>query len=236
MIEVHELTKRFGSRAAVDGVSFTASPGRITAILGANGAGKTTTLRVLLGLARPTAGAATIGGRSYADLPEPLTVVGAVLEESGVHPSRTARNHLTALTLSAGLPTGRVEQMLALVELAEVSDRRVGRYSLGMRQRLALAAALLGDPSHLVLDEPHNGLDPKGTRWLRARLRDFAAEGRTVLIASHLLAELSEVADDVVVLSRGRVVLQAPLQELLGGQRRLEDVFLELTEAMEAAS
>lgn len=244
MIEVGSLTKRFGATAAVDGVSFTASQGRVTALVGPNGAGKTTTLRVLLGLARPTAGIATIDGLRYADLPDPLRTVGAVLEESGFHPGRTARTHLTALALAGGLPTDRVEEALDLVELTDVSGRRVGGYSLGMRQRLGLAAALLGDPANLVLDEPHNGLDPKGTRWLRGRLRAFAAEGRTVLVASHLLAEMSEVADDVVVLSRGRVALQAPLEEVLasrvpmptGAPARLEDVFLELTDAMEAAS
>jgi len=244
MIEVQQLTKRFGAITAVDDVSFTARPGHVTALVGPNGAGKTTTLRMLLGLAHPTSGLATVSGVRYADLPTPLTAVGAVLEESGFHPSRTARTHLTALALAAGLPADRVGHVLDLVELTYATDRRVGRYSLGMRQRLGLAAALLGEPTTLVLDEPHNGLDPKGTRWLRQRLRGFAAEGRTVLVASHLLTEMSEVADDVIVLSGGRVVLQSPLDEVLarhasashGAPARLEDVFLQLTDAMEAKS
>ncbi|MGH3321591.1 MAG: ABC transporter ATP-binding protein [Streptosporangiaceae bacterium] len=215
MIVVESLTKRYGRTRAVDGLSFTARPGRVTALLGPNGAGKTTTLRALLGLARPTAGSATVDGRPYAELADPCRTVGAVLEVHTFHPWRSARAHLRALAYGAGLAEDRVETTLRRVGLADDADRRVGGYSYGMRQRLSLAAALLGDPGVLILDEPQNGLDPQATRWLRELLRSLAAGGRTVLISSHLLAEMSEVADDVVVVDSGRLVRQAPLAELL---------------------
>jgi ABC-2 type transport system ATP-binding protein len=233
MIVVDSLTKRFGTTLALDELSFTARPGRVTALLGPNGAGKTTALRILLGLARPTSGAATFDGVRYADLEHPLGTTGAVVEESTFHPGRTARTHLRALALAAGLPPDRPEEVLALVELTGVADRRVRHYSLGMRQRLSIAAALLGDPTHLVLDEPQNGLDPRGNRWLRGLLRTLAAEGRTVLVSSHLLAEMAEIADEVVVVAGGRLVRQAGLAELTAGRSGLEDVFLQLTDDVE---
>lgn len=215
MIAIESLTKRYGATVAVDGLSFTAHPGRITALLGPNGAGKTTTLRILLGLARADSGSATVDGRRYTDLPDPPRTVGAVLEEPTFHPGRTARVHLRALAHVAGLAAGRTAEVLRLVELDDAADRRVGGYSLGMRQRLSLAAALLGDPGVLVLDEPQNGLDPSGARWLRELLRSLADAGRTVLVSSHLLAEVSELADDVVIVHRGRLIRQSPLAELL---------------------
>ncbi|MGI8697791.1 MAG: ABC transporter ATP-binding protein [Mycobacteriales bacterium] len=233
MIVVDALAKRFGTTLALDGLSFTARPGRVTALLGPNGAGKTTTLRILLGLAGATSGTATFDGVRYADLEDPLGTTGAVVEESTFHPGRTARTHLRALALAAGLPPGRPDEVLGLVELSGVADRRVRHYSLGMRQRLSIAAALLGDPAHLVLDEPQNGLDPRGTRWLRGLLRTLAAEGRTVLVSSHLLAEMAEIADDVVVVAGGRLVRQAGLDELTAGRSGLEDVFLQLTDEAE---
>lgn len=230
MIVVSSLTKRFGTTLALDGLSFTAAPGRVTALLGPNGAGKTTTLRILLGLASPTSGTATFDGTRYADLEKPLGTVGAVVEESTFHPGRTARTHLRGLALAAGLASSRPEEVLEVVELTGVADRRVRQFSLGMRQRLSIAAALLGDPAHLVLDEPQNGLDPRGNRWLRGLLRALAAEGRTVLVSSHLLAEMAEVADDAVVVAGGRLVRQATLDELTAGAVGLEDVFLQLTD------
>ena len=191
MIEVENLRKRFGSVVAVDGLSFRAEPGSITGFLGPNGAGKSTTLRTILGLVHPDAGDATVLGQSYRELEQPLHRVGAVLEASEVHPGRSGRNHLRVLTTAAGLPRSRVDEVLALVELSAAGKRRVKGYSLGMRQRLGLASALLGDPEVLVLDEPANGLDPAGIRWLRDFLRSLAADGRTVLLSSHVLAEVA---------------------------------------------
>jgi ABC-2 type transport system ATP-binding protein len=214
MLEVSNLTKRFGSTLAVDGLSFGASPGRILGFLGPNGAGKTTTLRTLLGLTLPTAGTATVDGRRYRELRDPVRVVGAVLEGPQFHPGRSGRNHLRVLATAAGLPASRVDEVLALVELDGAGRRRVKGYSLGMRQRLSLAGALLGDPRALVLDEPANGLDPQGIRWLRDFLRDRAAEGRTVLISSHVLAEVAQTVDEVVVISRGKLIAQGSLEEL----------------------
>src|ERR671915_626606 len=216
MLEVDSLTKRFGATLAVDGLSFKAEPGRVLGFLGPNGAGKTTTLRTLLGLTIPTSGSATVDGRPYRELRDPVRVLGAVLEGPQFHPGRTGRNHLRVLASAAGLPAGRVDEVLKLVELDGAGGRRVKGYSLGMRQRLSLAGALLGDPRGLVLDEPANGLDPQGIRWLRDFLRGRAAEGRTVLISSHVLAEVSQTVDDVVVISRGRVVGQGTLEELAG--------------------
>jgi ABC-2 type transport system ATP-binding protein len=214
MIEISSLSKRYGSTVAVDDLSFSVAPGSVLGFLGPNGAGKTTTLRVLLGLARPSAGGATIDGREYAALGDPTGTVGAVLDTSGFHPGRKGRNHLRVLARAAGLPAARVDEMLALVELESVGGKRVKGYSTGMKQRLNLAAALLGDPQVLVLDEPANGLDPQGIRWLRDFLRSLASEGRTVLVSSHVLAEVSQTVDEVVVISKGRLRAHATLAEL----------------------
>jgi ABC-2 type transport system ATP-binding protein len=217
MLEVSDLTKRYGATLAVDGLSFRASPGRILGFLGPNGAGKTTTLRTLLGLTLPTSGAATVDARPYRELRDPLAVVGAVLEGPQFHPGRTGRNHLRVLATAAGLPASRADEVLQLVELGAAGRRRVKGYSLGMRQRLSLAGALLGDPRALVLDEPANGLDPQGIRWLRDFLRARSAEDRTVLISSHVLAEVAQTVDEVAVISRGRLVAQGSLDELTRG-------------------
>jgi ABC-2 type transport system ATP-binding protein len=208
------LTKRYGSVTAVDDLSFEIRPSAVTGFLGPNGAGKTTTLRMVLGLARPTTGHATILGRSFADLPDPARTVGANLEICGVHPGRSGRNHLRALAAFAGLPASRVDDVLDLVEMREAANRRAGGYSTGMRQRLGLAATLLGDPEVLVLDEPANGLDPQGIRWLRDFLRGAASEGRTVLVSSHVLSEVEQTVDDVVVIHRGRLVKSGPIASL----------------------
>ena len=213
---------------AVDRLDFEVDPGTVTGFLGPNGAGKTTTLRMLLGLVAPTSGTATIDGRPYRELADPLRRVGAVLEAGGFHPGRSARDHLRVQATAAGLPRTRVDQVLEQTGLAGAGSRRVGGFSLGMRQRLGLAAALLGDPEVLVLDEPANGLDPEGVRWLRGLVRGLAAEGRTVLVSSHLLAEVAQTADQVVIIDKGRLVTQAPMAELTAGAN-LEDVFLELT-------
>ena len=217
MLEVHELTKRYGATLAVDGLSFRAEPGRVLGFLGPNGAGKTTTLRTLLGLTLPTSGQATVDGRSYRSLTDPISQVGAVLEGPQFHPGRTGRNHLRMLAMAAGIPASRVDELLRLVDLDGAGGKRVKGYSLGMRQRLSLAAALLGDPRALVLDEPANGLDPQGIRWLRDFLRAQAGEGRTVLISSHVLAEVAQTVDEVVVVTRGRLVAQGSLDELTQG-------------------
>ncbi|MGN6607864.1 MAG: ABC transporter ATP-binding protein [Jatrophihabitans sp.] len=217
-IVVDGLTKVFrGGVRAVDSLSFTVEPGTVTGFLGPNGAGKTTTLRMLLGLVRPTGGTATIGGRPYARIPHPLTVVGAALESSSFHPARTARNHLRIQCTVAGIPDRRADELLGQVGLADAARRKVRGYSLGMRQRLALAAALVGDPRVLILDEPANGLDPDGIRWLRGFLRHLADQGRTVLVSSHLLNEVQEFADRVVILNRGRLVRSGSIAELSAG-------------------
>ncbi|MBA8948785.1 ATP-binding cassette domain-containing protein [Actinomadura namibiensis] len=216
MILVEELVKHFGAVRAVDGLSFAARPGQVTGFLGPNGAGKTTTLRMLLGLVEPTSGRALIDGRRYADLGNPVERVGAALEATGFHPGRTARDHLRVTCLAAGLPTGRADEALELAGLADAADRRVVGFSLGMRQRLALAAAVLGQPPVLILDEPANGLDPAGIHWLRGFLRHLAGLGCTVLVSSHVLAEVEQTADHVVIVARGKVVRDAPLAELVG--------------------
>jgi ABC-2 type transport system ATP-binding protein len=217
-IAAHGLTKRFGEVAAVDDLSFRVREGAVTGFLGPNGAGKTTTLRMVLGLARPTAGSATVLGVPFAELPDPGHTVGANLESCGAHPGRSGRNHLRSIAVFAGLPRSRVEEVLELVELSGAADRRVGGYSMGMRQRLGLATALLGDPALLVLDEPANGLDPQGIRWLRDLLRGAAADGRTVLVSSHVLAEVEQTVDDVVVIHRGRLVKEGPVASLVSGR------------------
>ena len=231
VVVVSSLTKRFGEVVAVDDLTFSLRPGTITGFLGPNGAGKTTTLRLLLGLAEPTAGEALVFGHPYREIDDPARRVGAVLESSDLHPGRSGRDHLRALALAAEIPTGRVEEVLELVALDAAAHRRVRTYSLGMRQRLGLAAALLGDPELLVLDEPANGLDPAGVHWLRRFLRRFAEQGGTVLVASHMLAEAAQTVDQVVIIHRGRLVASGALDELTVGGRTLEDAFLELTGA-----
>ena len=219
MIEVENLSKRFGKTQAVQGLSFRVEPGTITGFLGPNGAGKSTTLRSILGLVHPDAGRTTVLGMPYRELDRPLHRVGAVLEASEVHPGRSGRNHLRVLASAAGLPRTRVEEVLTLVELKGSANRRVKGYSLGMRQRLGLAAALLGDPEVLVLDEPANGLDPAGIRWLRDLLRSLAAEGRTIVVSSHVLAEVAQTVDRVVIIHRGRLIQQASIAEVLAGEQ-----------------
>jgi ABC-2 type transport system ATP-binding protein len=216
-IEIDGLSKRFGKIQAVQDLSFTVPEGTVVGFLGPNGAGKTTTLRALLGLLKPDSGTTTIEGSHFTELPDPAATVGAVLEVGGAHASRSGRNHLRALALAAGIPRSRVEEVLALVDMTGAADRRVKGYSLGMKQRLGLAAALLGDPRVLILDEPANGLDPAGIRWLRDLLRSLADGGHTVLVSSHVLAEIANTADYAVVISKGRSVAQAPVAELVAG-------------------
>ncbi|MDA8057668.1 MAG: ATP-binding cassette domain-containing protein [Actinomycetota bacterium] len=213
-IEVRGLTKHFGNVNAVDALSFEVAEGRVTGFLGPNGSGKTTTLRMLLGLVFPSAGSATFGGTAYRDLDQPLRHVGAVLEATSFHPSRRAADHLRTVALAGGLPLSQIDRVLDVVGLADVARRRVGTFSLGMRQRLELATALLGDPRVLILDEPANGLDPQGIQWLRTLIRYQASLGRAVLVSSHLLSEMEETVDDVVIISEGRLVLQTTLAEL----------------------
>ena len=231
-ISVEGLTKRFGDVLAVDHLDFAVDPGTVTGFLGPNGAGKTTTLRMLLGLVAPTSGTATIGGRPYRELTDPARRVGAVLEASGFHPGRSARDHLRVLATAAGLAPGRVDEVLAQTGLAGAARRRAGGFSLGMRQRLGLAAALLGDPEVLVLDEPANGLDPEGVRWLRGLVRGLADQGRTVLVSSHVLAEVAQTVDRVVIIDRGRLVAQSSLADLTAGADRTVRVRTPQAEAL----
>lgn len=214
-ISFHHLTKRYGPVVAVDDLSFDVRPGRVTGFLGPNGSGKTSTLRILLGLATATAGTAAIGGLAYHQLPDPVRQVGAALDSNTFHPGRSAAQHLRIIATVAGLPRRRVDEVLGLVGLCDVAGRRVGGFSLGMRQRLSLAGALLGDPGVLVFDEPLNGLDPDGIRWLRGLLRELAAQNRTVLVSSHLLSEVAQTVDEVVVLARGRLAAQTTLSDLV---------------------
>ena len=227
---VNHLTKRFADLVAVDDVTFSLRRGTVTGFLGPNGAGKTTTLRMLLGLAEPTAGEALVFGHRYAALDQPARRVGAVLESNDFHPARSGRDHLRVLALAAELPASRVDEALDLVGLGPAAPRPVRKYSLGMRQRLGLAAALLGEPDLLILDEPANGLDPVGVRWLRQYLRAFAQGGGTVLVSSHVLAEIAQTVDRVVIITGGRVVADAALDELAGRGQTLEDAYIELTE------
>ena len=228
-IAVDGLTKDFGSTRAVDNVSFEVQPGRVAGFIGSNGSGKTTTLRMLLGLVTPSSGEALIGGRRFADLEDPARQVGAVLEARAFHPGHTARDHLRVIATEARLPHRRVDEVLEIVGLTGTADRRAGTFSLGMGQRLSLAAALLGDPAVLILDEPTNGLDPAGIRWLREFLRDLAAEGRTVVLSSHALAEVQQTADEVLILDAGRLLMHRPLSAI----DSLEDAFLTLTDREE---
>jgi ABC-2 type transport system ATP-binding protein len=231
MIEVTGLTKRYGSTTAVEDLTFAARPGRVTGFLGPNGSGKSTTMRVIMGLDRPTAGAALVDGRRYRDLSSPLRVVGAALGGRSHHPASSARAHLRGLARANRIPADRVDRVLEIAGLAAVADDRAGTFSLGMGQRLGIAAALLGDPGILLLDEPANGLDPGGIRWVRDLLRGLAADGRCVLVSSHLIAELALTADDVVVIGRGRLLAAVSLGELIASHpgATLEDVFVELT-------
>jgi ABC-2 type transport system ATP-binding protein len=220
-IQIDGITKRFGDLTAVDNLSFTVEPGRITGFLGPNGAGKTTTLRMLLGLVRPTHGTATIGGHRYHDIPRPMAMVGSALEASNFHPGRSGRDHLRVLADTAGVDSKRVDEMLELVGIPAAARKRAGGYSMGMRQRLGLAAAMLGDPQVLILDEPANGLDPEGIRWLRGFLRHVASQGKTVLVSSHMLQEVEQTVDDVVIISNGKLVQQGPMESLHGDARSL---------------
>jgi ABC-2 type transport system ATP-binding protein len=233
-IEVKGLTKSFGDVRAVDDLGFSIPVGKVTGFLGPNGAGKSTTLRMVLGLVRPDAGTALVHGRPFAEHDSPARVAGALLDADQLHPRRSGRSHLAVLAAAAGIDPGRVDEVLETVELTSAARRKAGGYSLGMRQRLGLAGALLGDPRVLVLDEPANGLDPAGMRWLRGFLRSFASGGRAVLVSSHQLAEVAQIADDVVVVDRGRLVTHAAVDDLVrdartGSARSLEDVFFELT-------
>jgi ABC-2 type transport system ATP-binding protein len=229
MIEARGLTKRYGSTVAVDGLSFDARPGMVTGFLGPNGSGKSTTMRMLLDLDAPDGGWARIGGSRYRQLRWPLREVGALLEARSFHPGRSARTHLAALAASNDIPRSRVEEVLGIVGLQAAAGRRAGKLSLGMAQRLGIAAALLGDPGVLLLDEPVNGLDPEGIRWVRTLLRDLAAQGRTVFVSSHLIGEMARTADRLVVIGRGRLLADASVAELSARSASLEDAFLQLT-------
>ncbi|WP_314104351.1 ABC transporter ATP-binding protein [uncultured Frigoribacterium sp.] len=218
MIEASHLTKRHGASLAVDDVSFTVAPGAVTGFLGPNGAGKSTTMRMIVGLDRPTSGTVTVNGKRYADSPAPLQEVGVLLDAGAVHPGRTARDHLRTVARTHGIPERRVDEVIGLAGLESVARRRAGTFSLGMGQRLGIATALLGDPDTLVLDEPVNGLDPEGVIWVRQLCRSLAAEGRAVLLSSHLMSEMAQTADHLVVLGRGRVIADASVADVLAGQ------------------
>jgi ABC-2 type transport system ATP-binding protein len=238
-LSVRNLTKVFGNHTAVDHISFDVEPGKVTGFLGPNGAGKSTTLRMILGLVAPTSGEVSVLGRRYTQLDDPIRSVGAVLDTTQFHPQRTGRNHLRVLATAASVKARRVDEVLELVDLGGAANKKAGTFSLGMRQRLGIAAALLGNPGILVLDEPANGLDPAGIRWLRGVLRSFAVQGRTVFVSSHLLAEVSEIADDVIVINEGRLVTQSPVHELVSrsaAEVRVETAQPErLRDALEAA-
>ena len=215
VIEATALTKRYGEKTAVDDLSFEVRPGRVTGFLGPNGSGKSTTMRLLLGLDRPTSGSATINGKRYADLPAPLREVGALLEARAVHTGRSARNHLLAMAATNGIPTRRVDELIGLVGLDGVAGKRVGGFSLGMGQRLGIASALLGDPQALLLDEPVNGLDPEGIRWIRNLLKSLAAEGRTVFVSSHLMSEMALTATEIIVVGRGKLITSGSVDDVV---------------------
>jgi ABC-2 type transport system ATP-binding protein len=230
MIEARGLVKRYGSTTAVDHLSFDVRPGTVTGFLGPNGAGKSTTMRMIIGLDRPDAGQARINGHGYRELRWPLREVGALLEAKAFHPGRTARAHLTALAAANAIPRRRVNDVLEITGLEEAAERRAGKFSLGMAQRLGIAAALLGDPAVLLLDEPVNGLDPDGIRWIRNLLKSLAAAGRTVLVSSHLISEVAQTADQLVVIGRGRLLSQTSVAELAARSTSLEEAFFALTE------
>lgn len=220
MITAENLHKRYGSRTAVDGISFALQPGQVTGFLGPNGSGKSTTMRMAVGLDRPTSGSITIGGRPFAQHPAPLRTVGAVLDAGATHPGRTGRQHLKVLAATHGITSKRVDTVIELTGLEEVARKRIKGYSLGMNQRLGIAAALLGDPAVLIFDEPVNGLDPEGVRWVRRLARQMAAEGRTVFVSSHLMSEMSQTADHLIVLGRGRIIADAPIQQFLDSEEQ----------------
>ena len=232
MIEVRGLTKRYGPTVAVDGLTFEVKPGTVTGFLGPNGSGKSTTMRMIIGLDEPDAGQAWIGGRSYRELGWPLRRVGSLLEAKSFHPGQSARTHLAALAASNGLPGRRVDEVLDIVGLTQAARRRAGKYSLGMAQRLGIATALLGDPEVLILDEPVNGLDPEGIRWLRSLLRSQAADGRTVLVSSHLISEMALTATDLIVIGQGRLLAQTTVAELSARSSSLEEAFFQLTDGV----
>jgi ABC-2 type transport system ATP-binding protein len=220
MIQLDNLTKTFGSKTAVDGISATIQPGKVTGFLGPNGAGKSTTMRMIMGLDRPTRGSATINGKRYAELRSPLGEVGALLDAKAVHTGRTAYNHLLAMAATHGISKRRVHEVIGLTGLETVASKRVGGFSLGMGQRLGIAAAMLGDPATLILDEPVNGLDPEGVLWVRQFARHLAGQGRTVFLSSHLMSEMAQTADHIIVLGRGRILADAPVDEILAGATR----------------
>ncbi len=220
MIEARGLTKRYGPKTAVDGVSFTVRPGAVTGFLGPNGAGKSTTMRMIMGLDRPTAGAVTVNGRPYAQHRSPLTEVGALLDAKAVHTGRTAYNHLLAMAATHGIPTKRVDEVIDMTGLQSVAKKRVGGFSLGMGQRLGIASALLGDPKTLILDEPVNGLDPEGVLWVRNLAKYLASEGRTVFLSSHLMSEVALTADHIVVIGKGRIIADAPVSDIVNGTQQ----------------
>jgi ABC-2 type transport system ATP-binding protein len=230
MIEARGLVKRYGPTIAVDHLSFDVRPGTVTGFLGPNGAGKSTTMRMMLGLDRPDTGTARINGQDYRDLRCPLREVGALLEARAFHPGRTARAHLTALAASNRIPRRRVSDVLEITGMEKAADRRAGKFSLGMSQRLGIAAALLGDPQVLLLDEPVNGLDPEGIRWIRNLLKNLAAQGRTVLVSSHLISEVAQTADHLIVVGQGRLLAQTTVAELSARSNSLEEAFFALTE------
>ena len=229
MITARGLTKHYGRTVAVQDLTFTVRPGMVTGFLGPNGAGKSTTMRMLIGLDRPDAGGATINGKPYQELRRPLREVGAMLEARSFHPGRSARAHLDALAVSNAIPKRRVEEVLGLVGIKAVARRRAGKFSLGMAQRFGIAAALLGDPGIVILDEPVNGLDPEGIRWMRALLKSLAAESRTVLISSHLINEVAATADELIVIGQGRLLAHTTVAELAATANSLEDAFFQLT-------
>jgi len=229
MIEIIDVTKKYGGRTAVDRVSFTAKAGRVTGFLGPNGAGKSTTLRILLGLDRPASGTALIDGKSYTALAQPLRTVGAMLDGASAIPERRGIDHLRWIAQSNRIPARRIGEVLEQVGLSEAATRRVRKYSLGMRQRLGLAAALLGEPRFLVLAEPDNGLDPEGIRTIRAFLRSYADDGNTVLLSSHLMGETAQTVDDIVIINKGRIIADGALEQIIAGHASLEDAFFALT-------
>ena len=239
MITAENLHKRYGSRTAVDGISFELKPGRVTGFLGPNGSGKSTTMRMAVGLDRPTSGSITVGGRPFAQHAAPLRTVGAVLDAGATHPGRTGEQHLKVLAATHGIRKKRVDAMIELTGLGEVARKRIKSYSLGMNQRLGIAAALLGDPAVLIFDEPVNGLDPEGVRWVRQLARQMAAEGRTVFVSSHLMSEMSQTADDLIVLGRGRIIADAPMHQVLNSEEHRvlvrTDQAADLTSALTAS-
>ncbi|MGY1825943.1 ABC transporter ATP-binding protein [Blastococcus sp. SYSU DS0541] len=215
MIEAHELTKRYGDKIAVDGISFTIAPGSVTGFLGPNGAGKSTTMRMIMGLDRPTSGSVTVNGKPYADHRSPLSEAGALLDAKAVHPGRSARSHLRTMAATHNIPASRVDEVIEMTGLATVAGKRVGGFSLGMGQRLGIASAMLADPRTLILDEPVNGLDPEGVQWVRRLVRSLADEGRTVFLSSHLMSEMAQTADQLLVIGRGRIIAVGPVQEVI---------------------